>query len=443
MDLLAVSGPALEGFLVAGAVAVVAALGAVALGRSPRLALAVWLVVLCAVPVWVGVSVVVDWEAQVLVTVGVLTCLVAFRPRTGTPLVGRVTLPDLVVGLFVVAALVPVALDATTFSDVFVLLAQWTGAFLLGRLIGSQVGLDWAYAAVAVAFTVVAVLALVEFATGWNPFVQIPGQGLLHADWSPIQERGGRARAEGAFGHSIALGAGLAMAIPLTLAAPFRAGVRVPMAMLLAAAAAVTFSRTGLVTAVLGAVLTVVFLRSGLSARVRAVMTVGMVVVAAALGSLLSTVFAAAEAEASASAGYRRALLDLVPDIALFGRSASAYRLATGETYFGDFSSIDNALLLLALRYGWVPLVLVAGLLLVACGLVLWGRATAPTVALVAQIPSFAGVALITQYATFVWFVAGLAVYSQSVARHRPPGPEAPDEHTYDLSPEMGEVRVG
>ncbi len=255
MDLLAVSGPALEGFLVAGAVAVVAALGAVALGRSPRLALAVWLVVLCAVPVWVGVSVVVDWEAQVLVTVSVLTCLVAFRPRTGTPLVGRVTLPDLVVGLFVVAALVPVALDATTFSDVFVLLAQWTGAFLLGRLIGSQVGLDWAYAAVAVAFTVVAVLALVEFATGWNPFVQIPGQGLLHADWSPIQERGGRARAEGAFGHSIALGAGLAMAIPLTLAAPFRAGVRVPMAMLLAAAAAVTFSRTGLVTAVLGAVL--------------------------------------------------------------------------------------------------------------------------------------------------------------------------------------------
>ena len=417
MDVLAVPGQTVDTVLVAGAVAAAGALGVVAVRHAPRMAFAVWLLVLCLVPVWAGVSIVLDWEPEVLVTLVVLAVLVSLRPRDGARLVGQLTLADGVVALFVLAGLVPIATGATSISDVFVLVAQWTGAFLVGRLIGQRVGLHWVYGAVAVAFTIVAVLALVEFATGWNPFVQIPGQGRLYVDWAPIQERGGRPRAEGAFGHSIALGASLALAVPLTLAAPFRAAVRVPMAVLLVAAAAVTFSRVGLATAVFGIALCVVFLRSGLSTRVRVVVTAGLVVVGAAFASLLSGVFAAAGSEATDSAGYRWALLELVPDIELFGRSSSAYGLASGERFFGGFRSIDNALLLLGLRYGWVPLVLVGVLLLAACAHVLRGRATAPTIAVVAQIPSFVSVALITQYATLLWFVAGLAVYSQSVAR--------------------------
>ena len=48
------------------------------------------------------------------------------------------------------------------------------------------------------ALMLVAALALVEFVTGWNPFVHVPGSGSLYEAWSPIQERGGIARAEGA-----------------------------------------------------------------------------------------------------------------------------------------------------------------------------------------------------------------------------------------------------
>ncbi|MGY1706839.1 hypothetical protein ACI79C_19915 [Geodermatophilus sp. SYSU D00697] len=443
MDVLAVPGQAVDTVLLAGAVAAVGALGVVAMRHAPRLALAVWLLVLCLVPVWAGISIVLEWEPEVLVTLVVLAVLVSLRPRGGAPLAGRLTLADGVVVLFVLAGLVPIATGATSISDVFVLVAQWTGAFLVGRLVGQRVGLQWVYGAVAVAFTLVAVLALVEFATGWNPFVQIPGQGRLHVDWAPIQERGGRARAEGAFGHSIALGASLALAVPLTLAAPFRAAVRVPMAVLMVAASAVTFSRVGLATAVFGIALCVAFLRSGLSTRVRVVVTAGLVVVGAGFASLLSGVFAAAGSEATDSAGYRWALLELVPDIELFGRSSSAYGLASGERFFGGFRSIDNALLLLGLRYGWVPLVLVTVLLLAACGYVLSGRATAPTIAVVAQIPSFVSVALITQYATFLWFVAGLAVYSQSVARKGVQPARNGPLREVGPSPEMVRVPVG
>jgi hypothetical protein len=187
----------------------------------------------------------------------------------------------------------------------------------------------------------------------------------------------------------------------------------------------------------------VAFLRSELSTRVRVLVTAGLVVVAAGFATLLSRVFAAAGSEATDSAGYRWALLDLVPDIELFGRSSSAYGLASGERFFGGFRSIDNALLLLGLRYGWVPLVLVTILLLAACAWVLSGRATAPTIAVVAQIPSFVSVALITQYATLLWFVAGLAVYSQSVARQ---GAD-PSRHDalsgVERSPEMVRTTVG
>ena len=75
----------------------------------------------------------------------------------------------------------------------------------------------------------------------------------------------------------------------------------------------------------------------------------------------------------------------------------------------------------------------------VAILLVLTGRGSAATIAVVAQIPAFATVALITQYSIFVWFIIGLAVTSQltpgakdftGFARHRvlqrPAGQVAP-----------------
>ena len=62
-----------------------------------------------------------------------------------------------------------------------------------------------------------------------------------------------------------------------------------------------------------------------------------------------------------------------------------------------------------------LPLAVVLLLLAILVGSVVIGRATPASVALVAQIPAFATVALITQYAAFVWFAAGLAVSAYAV----------------------------
>jgi hypothetical protein len=449
---LALSGATVDRLPVLGVLAVVAVLAVALLSRAPRLAFTGWLAAVCFVPVWAGITVKVSLEPHVLASLGLVVCLlVSFVSGRGRGLApGRVTWGDGLFVALVVASLVPVLVGRVGFSDVFVLLVQWTAAFLAGRLIGYRVPLAWVYGAIAVVFTVVSVFALIEFLTHWNPFVLVPGSDSLHAVWSPIQDRGGRARAEGAFGHSIALGACLAMAVPITLTSPFRTWLRMAMVVLMLGASVVTFSRIGLVTAVLGVVLAVVFLRSGLPSRVRAAVVGGMVVVAVASASLVSEVFTAAGTEASDSAGYRLALLNLVPDLVPFGYSSSAYRQATGQlvlanipTSDGILQSVDNALLLLGLTYGWVPMVVVLAGLLAAVGCVLARWVTAPTIALVAQIPALATVALITQYSTVTWFVAGLAVFSQSVLRaprsaaddgHAAP---PPSPHSVESSPEM------
>jgi hypothetical protein len=436
VTVLALSGPTVDRLPVLGVLAALGVLAVALLSRAPRLAFAGWLAAVCFVPVWVGITVKVSLEPHVLASLGLVVCLlVSFVSGRGRGLApGRVTWGDGLFVAFVVASLVPALVGRTGFSDMFVLLVQWTAAFLAGRLIGYRVPLPWVHGAIAVAFTVVSVFALVEFLTHWNPFVLIPGSDSLHATWSPIQDRGGRARAEGAFGHSIALGACLAIAVPITLTAPFRTWLRMVMVGVVLGASVVTFSRIGLVTAVLGVALAVVFLPSGLSARVRAAVVGSLVVVAGVSASLVSEVFAAAGAEASDSAGYRLSLLHLVPDLVPFGYASSAYRLATGQlvlanipTSDGILQSVDNALLLLGLTYGWVPMAVVLAGLLVAVGCVLARWVTAPTIALVAQIPAFATVALITQYSTVTWFVAGLAVFSQSVLRAPRPGENGGD----------------
>jgi hypothetical protein len=368
----------------------------------------------------------------VAASVGLLASLLPLVVRARRGAAARLTWGDGLFALFVLTSLVPVVSGRVTFSDAFVVGVQWTAAFLAGRLVGYRLPLSWVFGAIAVAFSLVAALALVEFLTGWNPFLHIPGDSGLRAVWAVVQDRGGRPRAEGAFGHSIALGACLALAVPIALAAPFRTGVRVAMVVLMLAACVVTFSRIGLVTGVAGAVLAVVFLHRELPRRLRLAATAGLVVVAAGCASLVSEVFSAAGSEASNSADYRLELLTLVPSLRPFGWASTAYTLSDGQVVFanvptsdGLLHSIDNALLLVGLSYGWVPMTVVLVGLLCAVGCLFSGRVTAPTLALVAQIPAFATVALITQYSTFTWFVAGLAVFAQSVAA-RPGGRGAP-----------------
>jgi hypothetical protein len=417
-----VPGQLIDTLVVLAAAAAGGMLCLVVARRAPRLALAAWLVTVCAVPVWLGSGAGVPLEPQVVVGLGVLA---AFLPlRGGVPV--RLTVADLVVAALLVSALVPAVLGRSTLSNVVVLGAQWIGAYLLGRLVPHRVPLRWVYGAVTVAFTCVAVLALLEWATGWNPFLSVPGSGGLYDSWATIQERGGQARAEGAFGHSIALGGSLALALPLTLVAPFRPPVRVATATVVLLACAVTLSRIGVGTAVLGLVLALLLLPGvDLPARLRWWLTGGLVVTAAVVAPVVSRVFAAAGDEASASAAYRGDLLALLDDVQLLGLAPSYHVTPSGRAFFGEFRSIDSALVLLALNHGWMSLLCVLVGVVLAVGALLRGRATAPTVALVAQLPAVATVALITQYSGWLWFVAGLAVASHALERRSaatPPG---------------------
>lgn len=403
---------------------------ALLLRRRPRWAVAGYLLVLAFVPVWAGVRLKIYLEPQTLWALLVLGVLLSVGGR----LRGRVTAVDAMVAAFFLVSLVPVLTGGATVPAVFTIVVQWLGAYLVGRLAGERVGYAWILRLVAAVFTVVAVLAVLEYFTGENVFLQIPGASAQFAEWGTLQGRGNVLRAEGAFGHSIALGAALAMAIPLTLASDFRPVVRVTMVVLMLAGVGVTFSRIGLVTAATGIVLSIMVLREAMSGRLRLVLAGAATLAGVLLLPVVRQVFAAAGDEATDSAAYRGHLLSLAGEMRVLGLSTSFTRSPTGRVTFGDFRSIDSALMLQGLTYGWLSLVVAVVLLVVGTVAVLTGRASAPTVAVVAQIPALATVALITQYSAMFWFMAGLAVYAAT----RRPEPEVPVRTMIGASPPLG-----
>ncbi|MBF4630517.1 hypothetical protein ITJ42_04775 [Clavibacter michiganensis subsp. phaseoli] len=395
------------------------------LRRLPRVALALWLVALCAIPIWCGVSV-----AGYYLPPATLTALLVIAAVVPVPSF-RLSPLDLLVILMTAAGVAGAVLGGGAGVAVPTLIGFLTyslGGYVLGRLIAHRIGIESLQAAIAVAFTAVAALAIVEFVLTWNPFVLLPGSGSLRATWSPLQIRGGIVRAEGAFGHSIALGCSLAIAIPLTLASRFPLSARLVMTTLLLVGTVLTFSRVGMLTAVLGLVLAIVFLRDAISLRVRAAVSVAVVAIVAAVAPFVQTVFDDAGTEATNSSDYRGDLYSLIPGMRILGTASSAHRGSDGRVFYGGFRSIDSQLVLTGLTFGLVVAAAVLVALAVGIWLVLRGRATAATIALVAQIPALASVALITQYATFLWFLAGLAATSQILRRPAAPRPEPPSD---------------
>lgn len=377
----------------------------VAFRSSIRVALVCWLLTIGFVPVWLGLPFVYFWVPATVI--GILV-LVAALPWNAA----RLGPADGVVAAFAVACLIPVALGGGWSStSVFVVVTQWMLAFTIGRVLpGRRLPLQWVYATVSFVMGSVALLALVEFLLHWNPFVSIAAGGKDYQLWGSLQQRGGILRAEGAFGHSIALGCSLALAVPLALGSGLTPRWRGALTVLLLGGAVVSFSRVGILAAFLGVMLSVAGMsRDSLSRRARAAALALTVLVAVVVVPLASRVFTAAGEETARSAAYRTELLGLLPTVSVVGYSSSAYRNTAGELQFLGFKSIDSALILLGLTYGWLALMLALVLLFLAVVPVVRRRAAPPAVALVAQVPALVSVALITQYGMFLWFVAGLA----------------------------------
>jgi hypothetical protein len=140
-------------------------------------------------------------------------------------------------------------------------------------------------------------------------------------------------------------------------------------------------------------------------------------------------VFAEEGDAAAVSSDYRFDLIALLPDISLLGLSPAAHVNPAGVLFFsGFYYSIDSALIYLGLTYGMLAMIVAVVLFLTAVWPVLRGRATAPTIAVVALLPGLLTVALITQYAMFFWFCAGLAVTSQTL-RTKDPSPSSALSH--------------
>jgi len=403
----ALTGPAMDRYAVLLALGGVGLAGVIMLRSHPKVGVALWFLVVCFVPTWVEADVGVLIPPTTLVGGVLLASMALLLPS-------RVTVADWLMGFFFVACLVPVLVGASSLAAVSAVILKWLIPFLVGRLLPLRVPTDWIYRCAGVFFTGVSVLAVLESLLRWNPFVTVVANNVDYRTWSPLQQRGSLLRVEGAFGHSIALGTSIALVLPLVLGSSLRTRTKVVMVAAMLSAVVLTLSRIGIVCSVLALVLFVVFSRGGLTARARAVLSGVLVVgVLAATPSLLS-VFERAGPEPSLSAVYRSQLTELVPYVSVLGVAPNQHRTPTGEVFFGSFRSIDNALILLGLNYGFVALALALVLLVGAVLAVLARTATPPVVAVAAQLPAVASVALITQYEMLFWFVAGLALATRT-----------------------------
>lgn len=406
------SGALVDRLLLLAVALGVAVLGFLVLRRAPRLAVASWIVVLCFVPIWLGFGIGFNGNYYLPpATAAALLVVAALLPVRRF----RLSWMDALMTLVVVAALTSILAGnaGIALGAAIIVVTYFVAGYVVGRIAPLRVDPAWVHGAIAVCFTIVAVLAIVEGLTHWNPFVLIKSGNSLYSIWGTIQERGGVPRAEGAFGHSIALGASLAMAVPITLAAPFRLWVRGLMVLTMLVATVYTFSRIGMICALLGVALSVLFMRDAISRRARIAITTAVVLASAVVFPLVSAVFDDAGSEASNSADYRGDLVSLFGTMNLVGVAGSAQKNSAGSLYFGNFRSIDSQLILTGLTNGIIVLIAIAVALAFGILLVLRGKASPATIALVAQIPAFATVALITQYSIFVWFVAGLAATTQ------------------------------
>ncbi len=408
MNGLAIAAPQIDRLSLMLAAAAMAVAAVLIMRKWPRVGVVAWFGVVAFVPDWLGVKAGPYLTPTTLVAMAVLASLIPLTiPRLGTA--------DLLAAAFFAACLLPLGLGSLRTPVFFTLVTIWILAFTVGRLIPLRVDLGWITKAFAITMGAVAVAALAEFALSWNPFVEIPplgGGDRSFSVWSRLQERGGVLRAEGAFGHSIALGASLAMAIPFAIGSRLATKWRLVLVLVLIAGIAVTFSRAAMVAGALALLLSIYALRASISRRVRIGVLIGGIFAVAALQPLVARVFVDAGDEAANSGAYREALLSLLGSLSLVGQSDATSITASGSSLYGQFDSIDSAFLLVGLNHGVVALVLGIVAYLAAGLAVLRRRGGPATIAVVSQGPALLTVALITQYAALFWFVAGLAGYA-------------------------------
>ena len=376
--------------------------------RRPAAGAAAVFGVLALVGVWVCLPV--NPYVPPVVLVGALVCL-GLAPRFSWRMTGGDVLVHTAFALVGVAALG----GASSTQVLGELILGAYPAYMIGRMLVERIGLVRAAEIMTCVWAVAAVLGLVEAVTGFNPFTAVPFPSHLYQVWAVSQERAGMARVEGAFGHSIAYATSMAAGIPFAAVTRWPSWLRCSAMVLLLGSTLPSLSRTGMVCALLALVLSLTLLRTDIGPRWRVGTLAGLGVLGAVGLSRLLDVFARAGREQSGSAEYRGTILVLVSRLRFLGASPAAVNRG-GTTKWAGFNSIDNEVLLAALRFGWAPVALFLVGLAVVVGRVLVRRGNAAQVALTALTPAYVTVAFITQLDSVVWIVLGMAVAAQAAS---------------------------
>jgi hypothetical protein len=398
--------------------------------RHPRLALGGWFIALCTIPHWLNVHAGGTWPPGSLIGLTVL-------PAALWHLRMRLHIGDLLVLGAIACCVVAYMYGGTPQAQLFALIVQGGIAYVIGRGLVPAAGVAWTTGLIAGMCTFLGGWAIVEQLAHWHPFVGLD-RGSTEGFWADIQYRGGRARSEAAFGHAIVLGGAIAAGVPFILASRWSNVGKVAAIVIVGFGILATGSRGPMIAALLGLGLTLLFFAAKeIQTSTRLAIAAIGVIVGWGMLQLLSSLVSSAGSEAELSADYRN---QLYSHIASDARPLSVARHVqfdpTGaQTWRAAFGSVDSSFIQYALVFGYLPVLLLLVAAAFAIVRVLARRANIAEIALVAQLPVLATVALITQYYLFAWFLLGAAVAvggpravaarTPARAAHRSPRPAA------------------
>lgn len=389
------------------AIASVGILAAGMLAKYPRAAMTVWLTTMVLVPVWIEVRLIATLPPLSLVFLMLLPAVIY---ANGYDNKWRLSRGDVAFATFTVLAGASFFFENApqyAFSTIF---TSFLPAYLIGRRLAPAVGWAQVNRMIAIAATVVAAWAIIELVFDWHVFEEFLGTTGDTANWHLIQQRGDFVRSEGAFGHSIALGGFLALALPFVIASSHRLWARCAMIFAILVGIAASFSRAALLTAAAVMLLSLIGFRRTLDRASRRLLW-WVVVLTAAIGvPFIIGILSQVEDDFTASTNYRVDLLGtILTDMRPFGQALGVQQDGAGRYFYHSFGSIDNAWVQTILQFGWVPLLVALVVCLGVLVRILRGRDVYPAhIAFVTQLGMVWTVALITQYGSAIWMVAGM-----------------------------------
>lgn len=402
--------------------ALLAVFVAVAATRAPLPAACIGLGLVVAVPIY--------WAQPLPVlplasTAGAVTGVLLFPAATTAWARLHLTLLDGLVVLYFLISIASIGANVEGQTAAIAdLLARSVLPYVVFRLLATLDGAPTRLAATLVGVAVpLAVIGIQEGNGNGNPFFTLVRPGFEAGQWVRSQVRFGEVRAESSFGHAIAFGLFLAIALVLLLGLAWKANGRGRFVLLLAsgvlvAALLATVSRGGVLSVGVGALLWGVALRgrrTGLLV-VAAVVAAGLLLTPAGdeLARLRDSVSDAGEA--GDAARYRLEIARIATDsdtFSILGQEAPpGLGVVAGAKELLGLRTIDSQYALVYVTNGAVGLASFVAIALAAIAIALrrrldpveraWAAATAATAI------ALTSVALFTQMLTLFWIAVAV-----------------------------------